>query len=82
MWINRIATFINKSRVPKDWSDEDVADFKVKVKDLALKFYTIEATVGTSEIGISKSFEKVLQQLLELTKPEQNVIVRKIVNAQ
>lgn len=82
LWINRIATFINKSRVPKDWSDEDVADFKVKVKDLALKFYTIEATVGTSEIGISKSFEKVLKQLLELTKPEQNVIVRKIVNAQ
>ena len=82
LWINRIATFINKSRVPKDWSDEDVADFKVKVKDLALKFYTIEATVGTSEIGISKSFEKVLKQLLELTKPEQNVIVRRIVNAQ
>src|SRR5574344_1514148 len=44
LWIERIATFINKSRVPKDWSDNDVADFKIKVKELALKFTTIEAT--------------------------------------
>jgi len=38
-WLERIATFINKSRVPKDWSDNDVADFKVKVKVLSQKFY-------------------------------------------
>ena len=81
LWINRIATFINKSRVPKDWSDEDVADFKVKVKDLAIKFYTIEATVGTTNLGISKNFDKIIKQLLELSKAEQNVILYKIVNA-
>lgn len=81
LWINRIATFINKSRVPKDWNDEDVADFKVKVKDLALKFYTLEATVGTTEIGNSKSFDKLLSQILSLSKPEQNVILRKVINS-
>ena len=81
LWINRIATFINKSRVPKDWSDEDVADFKVKVKDLAIKFYTIEATVGTTNLGINKNFDKIIKQLLELSKAEQNVILYKIVNA-
>ncbi len=80
LWINRIATFINKSRVPKDWNDEDVADFKVKVKDLALKFYTLEATVGTTQVGISKNFEKVLKQLQELSQAEQCVIMHKIVN--
>ena len=80
LWINRIATFINKSRVPKDWSDEDVADFKVKVKDLALKFYTLEATVGTTNNGINKNFEKLLNELLALSKPEQSVILRKVVN--
>lgn len=80
LWINRIATFINKSRVPKDWNDEDVADFKVKVKDLALKFYTLEATIGTINIGNSKKFDKLLSQILSLSKPEQNVILRKIVN--
>lgn len=80
LWINRIATFINKSRVPKDWSDEDVADFKVKVKDLALRFYTLEATVGTSNLGQSKSFDKLITQLLSLTKAEQSVILRKVVN--
>ena len=80
LWINRIATFINKSRVPKDWSDEDVADFKVKVKDLALRFYTLEATVGTSNLGQSKSFDKLITQILSLSKAEQNVILRKVVN--
>lgn len=80
LWINRIATFINKSRVPKDWSDEDVADFKVKVKDLTLKFYTLEATVGTTSNGINKNFEKLLNELLTLSKPEQSVILRKVVN--
>lgn len=80
LWINRIATFINKLRVPKDWSDEDVADFKVKVKDLALKFYTLEATVGTTSNGINKNFEKLLNELLTLSKPEQSVILRKVVN--
>ena len=80
LWINRIATFINKSRVPKDWSDEDVADFKVKVKDLALNFYTLEATVGTANIGQSNKFEKLIAQILSLSKPEQNVILRKVVN--
>ena len=80
LWINRIAAFINKSRVPKDWTDEDVADFKVKVKDLALKFYTLEATVGTVNYGQSKSFDKLITRILSLSKPEQCVILRKIVN--
>lgn len=80
LWINRIATFINKSRVPKDWTDEDVADFKIKVKDLALKFYTLEATVGTANVGQSKSFDKLLAQILSLSKAEQSVILRKVVN--
>lgn len=81
LWINRIATFINKSRVPKDWSDEDVADFKVKVKELALKFYALEATVGNTKRGISKDFQKLLDKLLKLSKPEQNVVIRELANS-
>src|SRR5574344_556591 len=79
LWINRIATFINKSRVPKDWSDNDVADFKVKIKDLALKFMAIESTAGTAEIKISKEVNAVLNKVLSLTKAEQNVIMRRII---
>ncbi len=81
LWINRIATFINKSRVPKDWSDEDVADFKVKVKDLSLKFYTLEATVGTANVGQNKSLNKLLTEILSLSKAEQRVLLRKVVNS-
>lgn len=80
LWINRIATFINKSRVPKDWSDEDFADFKVKTKELALKFFVIEATVGTSDCAISKNYHSVLNSFLNLTKQEQMILLRKVVN--
>jgi hypothetical protein len=66
--------------VPKDWSDEDVADFKVKVKDLALKFYTLEATVGTVDTVNSEGFERLLSNVLLLSKPELNVFLRKVVN--
>ena len=80
LWINRIATFINKSRVPKDWSDEDIADFKVKVKDLALNFYSIEATVGTTKKGLNQTLEKIINKILELSKDEQKVIMYQILN--
>lgn len=79
LWIERIATFINKSRVPKDWSDNDVADFKVKIKGLALTFTTIEATAGGSNTKIDNTTAKLLNQILKLSKPQKMVLVREIV---
>ena len=80
LWINRIATFINKHRVPKDWSDEDFADFKIKTKELALKFFALESTVGNYENIMSKKFQVLFNNFLELEKTEQILFIRKIVN--
>ncbi len=82
LWIERIATFINKSRVPKDWSDSDVADFKVKVKELALKFLAIESTAGdsTCEERLDETFNKLLTSVLQLSKAEKNILLRRIIN--
>ncbi|MBE7711842.1 MAG: hypothetical protein E7Z92_06870 [Cyanobacteria bacterium SIG31] len=80
LWINRIATFINKFRVPKDWSDEDYANFKIKTKELALKFSILEATLGTNESFVSKNYHKVLNNFLNLTKAEKMILLRKLVN--
>lgn len=80
LWIERIATFINKSRVPKDWSDNDVADFKVKVKELALKFTTIEATVGNADLKIDSTLTKLINQISKLSKPQKMILMRKVVN--
>lgn len=80
LWTNRIATFINKHRVPKDWNDEDFADFKVKTKELALKFSLLEATIGTKEGLTTKRFHSVLNSYLNLTKQEQMILKRKIAN--
>lgn len=80
LWIERIATFINKSRVPKDWSDNDVADFKIKVKELALKFTTIEASTGESNTEIDNTTAKILSQILKLSKPQKMILLRAVVN--
>ena len=80
LWINRIATFINKFRVPKDWTDDDYADFKIKTKELALKFFVLEATIGTNSSCVSNKYQKVLDNYLKLTKQEQMVFLRKIVD--
>lgn len=81
LWVKRIATYINQSRVPKDWTDEDFADFKIKTKELALKFFVLEATVGTNESSITKNFHKVLNSFLNLSKQEQMILLRKVVNS-
>lgn len=79
LWIERIATFVNKSRVPKDWSDNDVADFKVKVKEFALRFLTVESTVSTiDESCLNKDFQTLLTKLNNLSKREKNIILRKV----
>ena len=80
LWIERIATFINKSRVPKDWSDNDVADFKIKVKELALKFTTIEVTAGEADVKLDSSLTKLLNQISKLSKPQKMVLLREVVN--
>ena len=65
--------------MPKDWSDNDVADFKIKVKELALKFTTIEATAGGSNVEIDNTTAKLLSQILKLSKPQKMVLIREIV---
>lgn len=79
LWIERIATFINKSRVPKDWSDNDVDDFKIKVKELALRFATIEATAGATGLNLDSALTNVLEQISKFSKPQKMQLVREIV---
>ena len=77
-WIERIATFTNKTRVPKDWTDEDVANYKVRIKELALKFAVLESTVGRADS--SERVHSLLNSFLQLSKPEQNQLLRRVVN--
>ena len=41
-WLEKIATFVNKSRIPKDWSDTDLVDFNVKIAQFARKIKNLE----------------------------------------
>lgn len=80
LWTNRIATFINKYRVPKDWHDEDFANFKLKICELATRFFIIEATVGVSGKFAGKDFEILMNKYLSLTRQEQLLFLRKVAN--
>lgn len=80
LWTCRIATFINSHRVPKDWSDEDFANFKIKTKELALKFFILESIAGNNDSFTSEKYKHFINEYLKLSKPEQTVFLRKIVN--
>lgn len=80
LWIERIATFINGKRVPKDWSDDDVAEYKLKIKEYAQKFLTIEATAGFGSYKMDVTMQDVLSQLLKLEKSKQMAVIRKAIN--
>jgi len=81
-WLERIATFINKSRVPKDWSDNDVADFKVKVKVLSQKFLMIEATISDTPYVLDGLMLHAFDSVLNLmpTMREKMYIARRLIN--
>lgn len=80
LWVKRIATFINKERIPADWNDDDIADFKIKIKELALKFKVLESAAGDFEILQSNQFDVLLEKIKELNSCEKNILLRKIVN--
>lgn len=77
LWVKRIATFVNKSRVPKDWNDDDIADFKLKVKDLAFRFFIIESTLGSTNCCDEKKLTPLLNKFNKLDEIEKKVILRK-----
>lgn len=80
LWIERIATFINKSRVPKDWCDNDVADFKVKVKELAFKFIMIEATAGDAGTEPDGVVLKLIDKIRQLSDLQKMTLLKTVVN--
>lgn len=81
LWIKRIATFINKERVPNDWNDNDIADFKLKIKELSLKFKILESTAGDIDLTATTKFDVLLEKIKELNSAEKNILLRKIVNS-
>ena len=80
LWISRIATFINKYRVPRDWTDYDIADYKLKIKELSLKVEAIESIIDGLKCPISDSFNKLLDDIEKLSIPEKNILLKKIIN--
>ena len=48
-WLERLATVINKKNVPKNWSDNDLADYKQKILTLASEIKRLEIISSQSD---------------------------------
>lgn len=77
--IERFATYINQKRVPKDWSDLDIANFKLKTKELSNLFLTIETTVDSSGSRIDITTQNLIDEILKLNQAQKNILLRKVV---
>nr|DAU52963.1 MAG TPA: hypothetical protein [Caudoviricetes sp.] len=79
-FIEKFATFLNKSRVPKDWCDMDVADFKLKVKDIAYRFNLIESSAGTIQKKPDTKVKELINEIKKLNQIQQNALLRQVAN--
>ncbi len=77
--IERLATYINQKRVPKDWNDLDIANFKLKTKELANLFLIIESTIEASNSTIEIHTQSLIDEILKLDKIQKNLLLRKVV---
>lgn len=78
-WVERIATIINGAKVPQDWNDKDLSQFKLKIKELSAQLDILECTVGEDE-HLDQGMSNVLNLMLQLPKSKQRAIIRRVVN--
>lgn len=79
-FIEKFAAYINKKRVPKDWCDIDVADFKLNVKDIAYKFILIESSAKSTLDKPDLKVQKIIDEIKRLNKIQQNTLLRQAAN--
>ena len=82
-WLEKLATIINKKRVPKNWDDNDLADFKQKIILIANEVKRLEfiyaQTKGTKFIvNFDNDLKDIMQKIKKLTKFQKLMIVSSI----
>ncbi len=80
IFTEKIASEINKNKHPKNWNSEDLANFKIKIKELGFKFQIIATTTHYSNITMNTATQKLFLKILELNLPQRNVLLRNLVN--
>lgn len=79
-FIEKFAAYLNQKRVPKDWCDMDVADFKLKVKDIAYRFILIESSAKSTLDKPDLKVQKIFDEIKRLNKNQQNTLLRQAAN--
>lgn len=65
-WIERLATVVNKKNVPKNWSDNDLADFKQKIIWISSEVKRLDLLAAKSKgVKISFNLDDELKALLK-----------------
>ncbi len=77
--IERFSTYINQKRVPRDWDDLDISNFKLKTKELAQIFLIIESTIDSSGCAIETVTQNLVNEISKLDRIQKNILLRKVV---
>ena len=77
--IERLATYVNQKRCPKDWSDLDIADYKLKIKNFSNEYAIIRSTVEFDKDLLNENTKSLINEILKLNKIQRALLLRGIV---
>ena len=77
--VERVATYVNGKRCPKDWDEADSADFRLRIKVLAAEFRVICATVEVAEGTLESETKRLLDEARKLSYEQRIMLVRGLI---
>ena len=77
--IERLATYVNQNRCPKDWNDLDVADYKLKIKNYSNEYCVIQSALEFDESLLDENTQNLINEVLKLNKSQRALLLRGIV---
>ena len=77
--IERLATYVNQNRCPKDWNDLDVADYKLKIKNYSNEYSIIQSALEFDESLLDENTKNLIYKVLKLSKAQRALLLRGIV---
>lgn len=77
--IERLATYVNQKRCPKDWNDLDVADYKLKIKNYSNEYCVIQSALEFDESLLDENTQNLINEVLKLNKSQRALLLRGIV---
>ena len=77
--IERLATYVNQKRCPKDWNDLDVADYKLKIKNYSNEYCVMQSALEFDESLLDENTKNLIYEALKLSKIQKALLLKGVV---